>query len=81
MTAMFGWMGRAQTAPEQVMPDGAYTLHVYTDLLQVPTIVLTPLHSDYRALTKENFTLSLDGGPRRPWVLGTPVHWRARSPT
>jgi len=62
--AMSGWVGWAQTAPEQVTPDGAYTLHVYTDLLQVPTIVLTPLHSDYRALTKENFTLSLDGGPR-----------------
>jgi hypothetical protein len=62
--AVCGSRGRAQTAPEQVTPDGTYTLHVYTDLLQVPTIVLTPLHSNYRALTKESFTLSLDGGPR-----------------
>ena len=56
--------GRAQTMPEKEAPDGTYTLHVYTDLLQVPTIVLTRLHSNYRALTKESFTLSLDGGPR-----------------
>ena len=41
-----------------------YTLHVYTDLLQIPTIVLTRLHSNYRGLTKESFTMSLDGGPR-----------------
>lgn len=59
------WVGRAQTTtPERGTPDGTYTLHVYTDLLQVPTIVLTPLHSNYRALTKESFTLSLDGGQR-----------------
>src|ERR1700733_1296118 len=58
------WAGWAQTIPEQGTQGGTYTLHVYTDLLQVPTIVLTPLHSNYRALTKESFTLSLDGGPR-----------------
>jgi hypothetical protein len=58
------WTGRAQTTPEQGTPNSTYTLHVYTDLLQVPTIVLTRLHSNYRALTKESFTLSLDGGPR-----------------
>ena len=64
MIAVPWWICRAQTAPEQRAPDSTYTLHVYTDLLQIPTIVLTPLHSNYRALTKESFTLSLDGGPR-----------------
>src|ERR1700744_4975861 len=64
MIAVPWWICRAQTAPEQPAPDSTYTLHVYTDLLQIPTIVLTPLHSNYRALTKESFTLSLDGGPR-----------------
>ena len=54
----------AQTVPEKNAPDGTYTLHVYTDLLQVPTIVMTRLHSNYRSLTKESFTLSLDSGPR-----------------
>src|SRR6201995_1375638 len=64
MIAVCWWAGRAQTTPEQGASNGTYTLHVYTDLLQVPTIVLTQLHSNYRALTKESFTLSLDGGPR-----------------
>lgn len=56
--------GRAQTTPEKEATDGTYTLHVYTDLLQVPTIVLTRLHSNYRGLTKQSFTLSLDNGPK-----------------
>ena len=64
MIAVCWWMAGAQTTPEQGTPGSTYTLHVYTDLLQIPTIVLTRLHSNYRALTKESFTLSLDGGPR-----------------
>ena len=54
----------AQTTPAQATPDGMYTLHVYTDLLQVPTLVLTPLHGDYVGLTSENFTVSLGQGPK-----------------
>jgi hypothetical protein len=53
----------AQTTPSQSAPDGTYTLHVYTDLLQLPTVVLTRLHSNYRSLTKQSFMLSLNGGP------------------
>src|ERR1700755_2324313 len=53
----------AQTEPAQATPDGTYTLHAYTDLLQVPTLVLTPLHGNYVGLTSENFTLSLGKGP------------------
>jgi hypothetical protein len=54
----------AQTEPAQATaPDSTYTLHVYADLLQVPTLVLTPLHGNYVGLTSENFTLSLDHGP------------------
>lgn len=54
----------AQTVPAQgTAPDSPYTLHVYTDLLQVPTLVLTPLHGIYVGLTNQNFTLSLDQGP------------------
>ena len=64
MIAVSWWAGRAQTTPEQGTADSTYKLHVYTDLLQIPTIVLTRLHSNYRALTKESFTLSLDDGPR-----------------
>lgn len=55
---------RAQTEPAQgTVPDSTSTLHVYTDLVQVPTLVLTPLHSSYRGLTSQSFTLSLGQGP------------------
>ena len=53
----------AQTEPAKATPDSTYTLHVYTDLLQVPTLVLTRLHGNYVGLTTENFTLSLGQGP------------------
>src|SRR5215469_509583 len=54
----------AQTEPAQgTAPDSAYTLHVYADLLEVPTLVLTPLHRNYRGLTSQNFLVSLGLGP------------------
>src|ERR1700744_1694772 len=53
----------AQTEPAQATPDSTYTLHAYTDLLQGPTLVLTPLHGNYVGLTSENFTLALGQGP------------------
>ena len=52
MIAVSWWMAGAQTTPEQGTPGCTYTLHVYTDLLQIPTIVLTRLHSNYRAADK-----------------------------
>lgn len=56
---------KAQTEPaEGTAPDSAYTLHVYTDLLQVPTLVLTQLHGSYLGLTSQSFTLSLGQGPK-----------------
>lgn len=56
---------RAQTTPTQgATPGSAYTLHVYTDLLQVPTLVLTPLHGSYFGLTSQSFSLRLDQGPK-----------------
>jgi len=63
---ILAWTGivRAQTVPVKETPDSAYTMHVYTDLLQVPAIVLTKLHDNYRSLTTQSFTLSLEGGPR-----------------
>ena len=55
---------KAQTeAAQGTAPDSTYTLHAYADLLQVPTLVLTPLHGSYVGLTSENFTLSLGQGP------------------
>jgi hypothetical protein len=55
--------GYSQTIPAQESPNGPYTLHVYTDLLEIPTLVQTPLHSTYGFLTKESFRISLGGGP------------------
>ena len=54
---------KAQTTPARATPDSTYTLHAYTDLLQVPTLVLTPLHGNYVGLTAENFSLSIGQGP------------------
>ena len=52
----------AQTTP---VPSAAapYTLHVYEDLLQLPTLVLDSAQKSYRGLTASQFTLQLDGGP------------------
>ena len=56
---------RAQTQPARgTIPDSTATLHVYTDLLQVPTLVLTQLHGSYFGLTNQSFTLSLGQGPK-----------------
>ena len=52
-----------QTVPAQEGAGGPYTLHVYTDLLQIPTVALTRLHGSYRELTAQRFTISLDSGP------------------
>jgi len=54
----------AQTeAVQGTTPDSTYTLHAYTDLLELPTLVLTPLHGNYVGLTNENFSLSIGQGP------------------
>lgn len=47
-----------------IAPDHPYTLHVYEDLVQVPSLVLNPLHASYRGLTAANFFISLDSGPK-----------------
>ena len=58
-----GTSAGGQTAPAQNGAGGPYTLHVYTDLLQIPTIALTHLHGNYNALTAQRFTIRLDNGP------------------
>src|SRR5579859_6538090 len=40
-----------------------YTLHVYTNLVQLPTLVLNDELKPLPLLNKDQFTLSLDGGP------------------
>ena len=42
---------------------GVPTLHVYTNLLQVPTLVLSVLHTPLKPLKASQFRLTLDSGP------------------
>lgn len=46
-------------------PDDAapYVLHVYTDLLQIPTLVLSPHLQPLLPIRDDQFNISLDGGP------------------
>lgn len=56
----FRFESHAQTAPAPAAP---YTLHVYEDLLQLPTLVLNSSQKSYPGLTAAQFSLQLDAGP------------------
>jgi VWFA-related protein len=54
-----------------------YTLHVYTNLVQVPTLVLNPEMRPLPPLTKDQFTITIDSGPKfRP----TQIHLEGDDP-
>ena len=56
----------AAPAPEQASEPIA-TLHVYTNLAQMPVLVLTPLREEMKPVTEARFRLSIDGGqPFKP---------------
>lgn len=52
-----------QAARGQQPATSPYTFHVYEDLVQVPTLVMTPLHASYPDLTPSDFSIQLDSGP------------------
>jgi len=54
-----GWA--QQTSPANDAP--ITTLHVYTNLAQVPTLVLTQRHKEMNPVQPAQFRLSLDSGP------------------
>jgi len=57
----------AQEAPANPVP---YTLHVYTNLLQVPTLVLTQRQTADRPIPIDRFNISLDSGhPFHPTAM------------
>lgn len=58
-------------------PDHPYTLHVYTDLLQIPTLVLDRHRVPSATLTIPDFRLQLDGGP---FFHPSAVHIEANEP-
>jgi hypothetical protein len=54
--------------PVETVP---YTLHVYTDLVQIPTLVLSPTLRTLHQIDTQQFRVSLDAGP-----LFQPTHVR-----
>jgi len=53
----------AQEPNDPPPPSNLYTLHVYTNLMQFPTIVLRPDLSPMKQVPREKFDISIDGGP------------------
>jgi hypothetical protein len=55
----------AQATPRQPQPyQPGYTLHVYVNLMQIPTLVLSPSLSPLPPISLDKFNISLDSGPR-----------------
>jgi VWFA-related protein len=53
----------AQASPStSAPPPDLYTLHVYANLAQVPTLVINPDGRPFPQLTRDQFFVSLDGG-------------------
>ena len=55
---------QATTPSEEQQPDEPpYTLHVYTDLVQIPTLVLSSSFQAFPLIRADKFNISLDSGP------------------
>src|SRR5665213_1825381 len=54
---------RAQQQDGPPPPPNLYTLHVYTNLMQFPTVVLGPDLKPVPPVPREKFAITLDGGP------------------
>jgi len=60
----------ALTAQTPILPDaqdpppGLYTLHVYANLAQVPTLIISPDERPFSPIPANQFFVSLDGGPQ-----------------
>jgi VWFA-related protein len=50
--------------PQQNPPPGLYTLHVYANLAQVPTLIISADGRPFPPLTPSQLFVSLDGGPQ-----------------
>jgi hypothetical protein len=66
--AMLLSLTAAAQSPQNTVP---YTLHVYTDLVQIPTLVLGPSRETLPLIDAQKFNISLDSGP-----LFRPTHVR-----
>jgi hypothetical protein len=54
---------RAQAQNDPPPPANLYTLHVYANLMQFPTIVLGPDFKPMKPVPREKFNVTIDGGP------------------
>lgn len=85
MRALLCWLYVAGAAggflPAQEMPvpmqAGTSTLHVYTDLMQIPVLVLGPDRRRLTSIAAKKFTVSLDSGP---WFRATHVRQEGDDP-
>jgi hypothetical protein len=60
----------APASPPTPSDAGTPTLHVYTNLKQVPVLVLTPDHERTKSINTSRFRVSIDSGPRfRPTYI------------
>ncbi len=54
---------RAQAQDDAPPPANLYTLHVYTNLMQFPTVVLGPNLKPLPPVPRDKFNITIDGGP------------------
>ncbi len=66
----------AQDAPKP-QDEPIHTLHVYANLLQVPTVVLGPYLEQVKPIPENRFSVSIDNGP---WFRATHVHLQGDDP-
>jgi VWFA-related protein len=65
MAGVLTGFASSQDAPPPSQDDsGIPTLHVYTNLLQIPTLVLDSQHRPIRAIPERRFLVSIDSGPK-----------------
>jgi hypothetical protein len=64
LASLIFFAGIAFADPQTSSPDsGVVTLHMSTDLIEVPVLVLKPPFRSARGLVEKNFAVRLDGGP------------------
>ena len=75
-----GWSGVSLVGqePTAVVDGGVPTLHVYTNLIQIPTLVLGPDRERLKTpIAESRFSISIDNGP---WFRVTHVRMEGDDP-
>jgi hypothetical protein len=67
---ILGWSGAVAAAQVATAQDAAvrdepiHTLHVYTNLMQIPVLVLSPSRTPIAPIAPNRFSVSIDSGPK-----------------